>query len=103
MPETPEAQPLRLLRAYLGCTQAEFAAKLGISPQRCHNFENGFLLSKEVALKLVNLVPGLTTDWLWFGKTEGLTLSLAIELEGLSGTRAGCKSGDAQKAKGVRG
>ncbi len=82
--QSPTAQRLRILREHLGCdTSAAMAGKLGISPQRWNNFEGGLPLSKEIAFKLVRLIPGLTTDWLWFGKADGLPVHLARDLEGL--------------------
>lgn len=69
------------LREFMGYEQsAAFAAFLGMSPQRWNNLENGFPVSKAVAFLLVRKVPGLTTDWVWFGKVEGLPVQLAREL-----------------------
>lgn len=77
----PHAQRIRLLWDVLGYpTQAVYAEKLGISAQRLNNLLQGAPLSKDVAFKLVNLVPGLTLDWLWFGKTNGLSFHLAEKL-----------------------
>lgn len=75
------AQRLKRLRAILRYPTANaFAAFLKVSPQRWNNFENGTPLSREVAFRLVQSVPGLTLDWLYFGKPDGLPLSLAREL-----------------------
>jgi transcriptional regulator with XRE-family HTH domain len=75
------AQRLRRLRtAVVGDNSSEFARRLGISAKRWSNFENGYPLSREVALKLVQIVPGVTLDWLYLGKIEGLTVDLARRL-----------------------
>jgi hypothetical protein len=50
-----------------------------------NNVERGHPLSKEVALLLVNKCPGVTLDWLFLGKVEGLTLQMARALGVLEG------------------
>lgn len=82
----PLARRLRGLRkAIWGDNASAFAASLGISAARWSNFENGYPLSKEIAFKLVQIVPGLTLDWLYFGKPDGLPLELARTLGAVSG------------------
>lgn len=83
---TPVSARLRKLRAHLGFTdsrggQSAMARWLDISQQRWSNFENSKPLSHEVAMKLCRKVPGLTLDWLYFGKTDGLPMRLARDLE----------------------
>ena len=83
---SPVSARLRKLRAYLGHEDAKggqsaMARWLGISTQRWSNFENNKPLSHEMAVKLCRQVPGLTLDWLYFGKTEGLPVRLARDLE----------------------
>lgn len=78
---SPVAQRLRVLRSVItGDNAAAFAVQIGISTQRWHNFENGYPLSKEIAFKLVEFVPGLTLDWLYLGNRAGLSLDLARQL-----------------------
>jgi hypothetical protein len=80
---SPVAQRLRQLRAALGEENAAaFARRLGITEARWHNFENGYPLSNEVAIRLVQSVPGLTLDWLYLGATAGLGLDMAVRLGG---------------------
>lgn len=82
-PETIPGQGdrLRLLRTALGYeTASSFAAFLGIIQQRYNAFENGSPLSREIAFRLVQKIPGLSLDWLYFGKAEGLPLELARRL-----------------------
>jgi hypothetical protein len=79
--QSPVAQRLRLLRASLKENNAAaFARRLGITEARWHNFENGYPLSNEVAIKLVQTFPGLTLDWLYLGNTAGLGLDMAVRL-----------------------
>lgn len=78
--EAPIAQRLRQLRSVESDTSAAFAVRLRMSTQRWNNFENGYPLSREVAFTLVQTIPGLTLDWLYFGKLEGLTVDLARRL-----------------------
>lgn len=78
---SPVAQRLRLLRAALDeKNAAAFARKLGITEARWHNFENGYPLSNEIAIKLVQSYPGLSLDWLYLGHTAGLGLDMAVRL-----------------------
>lgn len=76
-----QAERLRRLREALNYeTSTAFANFLGILPNRYNNFENGLALSREVVFRLVQKVPGLSVDWLWFGKPDGLSVSLAQRL-----------------------
>lgn len=88
-PESNEAvsERLRLLRKALDFdTSSAFAAHLGVSPQRWNNVENHVPLGRDLALTLVQKHPGLTLDWLYRGKTEGLPLALARLLGALEGS-----------------
>jgi hypothetical protein len=76
-----QAERLKRLREMLGYSTAiGFARFLHMVPQRWSNFENGMPLSREIAFRLVRTVPGLTLDWLYFGKPDGLPLDLARRL-----------------------
>jgi transcriptional regulator with XRE-family HTH domain len=80
--DAESAQRLRVLRHALGFpTQAAFAAFLGVELTRWNNFERGRPLSREVAITLATRIPGLTVDWLYFGRTSGLSLELASKLD----------------------
>jgi transcriptional regulator with XRE-family HTH domain len=79
-PETIADRMIRL-RESLGKNGVEMARDLGISPQRWNNVERGLPLGRELAFMLVEMVPGLTLDWLYLGRREGLTLRLDKELE----------------------
>lgn len=70
----------RLRKAYGFETSTAFAAFLGIGLQRWNAFENGSPLSREVVFLLVRKFAGLTSDWLYFARTDGLPLELARRL-----------------------
>ncbi len=72
---------LKALRYMIaGENQTLFAAKIGIEVKRWNNFERGSPLSKEIAILLVQKIPGLTLDWLFLGKEDGLTGTRQTEL-----------------------
>ena len=79
----PTVQRLRQLQALLEHeTETAFARDLGISLSRLNNLFHGAPIGKDLAFRLVNRVPGLTLDWIWFGKADGLPVQLARSLEG---------------------
>ena len=57
---------------------------LGVDRGRWNNIECGAPLSKEMALRIVRKFPGVTLDWLFLGRTEGLTAEMARTLSGPS-------------------
>ena len=72
---------LRHLRKSLGYEYANtFARYLGIQDNRWNNLENGYPLSKEIAFLLVRKVSGLDLNWLFLGRTDGLSRALAQRL-----------------------
>lgn len=75
-----EAARLKQLRAALKHNQQEMADLLAISFQRYNNIERGSGLSYEVAALICQRIPGMTLDWLYFGKESGLTVDLAGRL-----------------------
>lgn len=73
-----QAERLVRLREALGYSTATAMAKfLDVGQQRWANYENGFPLSKDMVFRLVQTVPGLTSDWLYFGRSGGLPVDLA--------------------------
>lgn len=73
----------RLARIERACgydTAAGFAQFIGVEPRRWYNFKNGHPLSRDAMFKLVQRVPGLTSDYLYFGREGGLSLELARRL-----------------------
>lgn len=80
---TDQGQAERLVRlreALNYPTATAFAKFLNVGQQRWANYENGFPVSREIIFRLVQSVPGLTSDWLYFGKADGLPVDLARRL-----------------------
>jgi transcriptional regulator with XRE-family HTH domain len=79
---SPQAVRLRRIRTHIaGDSQTEFAKRLGISLSRWNNIENGVPLGRDVAFRLVNAIPGLTLDYIYFGKPGGISYDLWVKLE----------------------
>ena len=80
---------LRLLRMLIGGvgrgSQARFVRELGIASSRWNNVEAGsYRLSLDIALLLVRSIPGLTLDWIYFGRVNPITAPLLRDLSRLS-------------------
>ena len=60
--------------------QQAFANFLSVDRGRWSNVECGAPLSKEMALRIVRKFPGVTLDWLFLGRPEGLTAEMALAL-----------------------
>jgi len=56
------------------------ARRLGVSNQRWSNVTRGLPLGMDLTRRLVTRFPGLTTDWLWFGRTDGMSVAMAKAL-----------------------
>ena len=56
------------------------ARRVGVSNQRWSNVTRGLPLGMDLTRRLVTRFPGLTTDWLWFGRTDGMTVEIAEAL-----------------------
>jgi hypothetical protein len=70
---------MRLLRESFGFTgrggQQAFVKHLGVGTNRWSNVENGRALGIELAQIIVERCPGISLDWLYLGKADGLTLA----------------------------
>ena len=76
-----QAERLKRLRVSHGYpTATAFAAFLDIGVTRYSAFENGSPISRDVVFRLVQKIPGLTSDWLYFDKADGLPMELARRL-----------------------
>jgi hypothetical protein len=65
---------IKLLREITsGDSQNHFADKIGIDMKRWNNFERGYPLPRDVAFLLVDKLPGMSVDWIWFGWTGNLS------------------------------
>ena len=80
-PGSDESKRARRLREAMGFNgrgaQQAFAELLGIERGRWNNVECGAPLGKEMALRIVRKFPGVTLDWLFLGRPEGLTAEMA--------------------------
>ena len=76
------AERMRALRAYMGYDEAKkFAKFLGVSEGSYNHVENGKPISKAIAFRIAYKIPGMSTDWVFFGKKDKLPHDIAIELE----------------------
>jgi hypothetical protein len=80
-PAEVAARMRHLWRALEYPTSAAFAAAIGASPTRWNNIENSGSLSREIAFRIVQKFPGVTTDYLWFGRMDGMPLQRVRQLE----------------------
>jgi hypothetical protein len=76
-----QAERLKRLREAFGYpTTTAFAAFLDIPITTFSSFENGAALSRQAAFKIAQKLPGVTLDWLYFNKADGLPLYVARRL-----------------------
>lgn len=79
------AKRLRAIRWLYGggdsSTQQAFATKIGVEYKNWNNWENGYPFPRDAALALVKRFPSLSLDWIWLGKTNGMTVAMVAELE----------------------
>lgn len=85
-PEQKEVIPgqanrlIRLRKAYGYETSTAFALFLDIPLTTYSGFERGSPLSRQAAFKIVRKISGITLDWLYFDKPDGLPLDVARRL-----------------------
>jgi plasmid maintenance system antidote protein VapI len=77
-----------LWRALEFPTSAAFAAAIGATATRWNNIENSGSLSREIAFRIVQKFPGVTTDYLWFGRMDGMPLQRVRQFEAAPGAPA---------------
>ena len=73
---------LKAIRVVSGIERKEFVRRLAIGVLAdWNNYEDArMLLTVQIAAKLIDLVPGLTLDWIFFGRTSGLDDDLHCRL-----------------------
>ena len=65
---------LIMLRQLLGgLNQTEMARVLGITLKRWNNYERGYPISLDTAMQIHATIPGMSTDWIWFGMVGNLS------------------------------
>lgn len=75
------AKRLRILREAEGeDSSSAWAERMGLTAQQYSNYENGHPLPRDPAIVLAREIPGLTTDWLFMGREEGLSFDLRRRL-----------------------
>jgi hypothetical protein len=82
-PEQTARRLRRLQEAIEGADRgatARMARRLGVSIQRWRNVIRGLPLGMDLTHRLVTRFPGLTLDWLWFGRTDGMSVKMAKAL-----------------------
>jgi transcriptional regulator with XRE-family HTH domain len=78
---SPTAKRLRALRkAEGGDNSTAWAKRMGMSLPQLSNFEGGVPLARNPAINMAKRIPGLTTDWLFLGREEGLPVDLRRRL-----------------------
>jgi transcriptional regulator with XRE-family HTH domain len=78
--ETPQQRAVRLRVALDIATQQAMAEHLGVSFNRWNNVERGMSLGHDLAVIMCQRIPGLTLDWLYFGRVEGISMDIAQRL-----------------------
>lgn len=64
MSALPPTEVLRLVRAFSGLTQSEFAEQTGLSPATVSRFENGHgIFSMPSALKIIAAMPKMGLEF----------------------------------------
>ena len=70
------AERLRAVRTIYGPSLSEFCQTYGFSPSQWSNYEAGFKPSLAAVEQLIMQIDGLTLDWIYRGKTGGLTVMM---------------------------
>ena len=76
---TPDvAHRLHVIREYLapGKSMRQFCADQGFGYTNWHNYERGFDVPKNTGMRIVDLLPGLSLDWLYRGGPDGMAFDL---------------------------
>jgi transcriptional regulator with XRE-family HTH domain len=81
-PEKHRASAERMLRLRntFGLTQAAFAKEFGFTTRQWSNYENGRPVGHTAAMQLIEKIPGLSLDWIYRGRIEGLSVAMAVAL-----------------------
>jgi transcriptional regulator with XRE-family HTH domain len=100
----PIPKRLRQLRQALNYEFAkDFADKLGVSHNRYGNIEAGSNLSIEIAQLIVQKFPGMSLDWLYNGRPNGLSAEMRQALAPPGTTKAKTTPPPGSRGSGKRG
>jgi transcriptional regulator with XRE-family HTH domain len=81
-------QRLRLLRQLLGgLSQTEMAERLGFEMKRWNNWERGYPIGAVGAIAIIQKIPGMSAEWLWFGLEGNLSQSFLKQIRELQRKR----------------
>ena len=80
---TPKAFPemgerLRRIRESTGLGSAAFATMCHISPTNWSNYESGYSIPWQTALKIVAKMPWVTTDYIYLGTLSGVEMARKV-------------------------
>ena len=79
--ESAGARRLRLIRmAEGGDKPAVWANRVGLTVTALSNYENGIPISKTAAIRMANVIQGLTTDYILRGVENGLSVDFQRRL-----------------------
>jgi transcriptional regulator with XRE-family HTH domain len=79
--KTAVGKRLKAVRLASGIERKEFVTRLGIGFADWNNYEDARMLVPPLSAgKLVELVPGLTLDYVYLGRTNGLDADLHRKL-----------------------
>ena len=81
-PNSPTARGERMLRLrrVFGPTQTAFCQRYGFTVTQWSNFENGKPVGHAAAMRLVQLIPGMSLNWIYFAWIGDLSVDLARRL-----------------------
>lgn len=74
---------IRVLRKLFNLNQVEFAKKVGIPFKRWHHYESGYPIPRDTAFILRREIPGISTDWIWFGDDHGVEPGLLQQIRAI--------------------
>lgn len=76
------AERMRRLRSAVAGDGVTYFAEtlLGLSYKQWKNFENGYLPPRDVVTKICQTFPGVSSDWVMFGKVETLSFPMQVKL-----------------------
>jgi hypothetical protein len=72
---------LKAIRLTAGTDRKEFVGRIAVAIADWNSYEDArMLITAHVAAKVVDQIPGLTLDWIFLGRTNGLDPDLHAKL-----------------------
>jgi DNA-binding XRE family transcriptional regulator len=73
---------IKLMRKACGnLSQTEFTLLIGIAYKTWSHYEQGYAMPKEAAFVIHERLPGMSIEWLWFGKEGNLSPEWRVRLK----------------------